>query len=145
MGRFRIKMLFEDITWSTQYTLPKNSQYSDRSTDWTLVNLNFTVEKYGIKSNYQIDTPHADMCFSNITLTHSVIEMDCVNTNITKNSTQVYFSIIINIKWIIKIVSKIRSNQYQFIKKIVLINFLLQNDSDLLREVAFKKNDKTAD
>ena len=73
MGRFRIRLLLEDDTWSTQYTMAKNTQYSDNSTDWTLLNLDFTVENYGIKLiNDQIDTPHADMCFSNITITHSV-------------------------------------------------------------------------
>ena len=49
MGRFRIQLLLEDSTWSTQYTIAKNSQYSKTSSDWTLVNLDFTVEKYGIK------------------------------------------------------------------------------------------------
>ena len=73
MGRFRIQLLLEDNTWSTVYTIDKNTQYSDNSTDWTLLNLDFTVENYGIKLIYdQIDTPHADMCFSNITITHSV-------------------------------------------------------------------------
>ena len=73
MGRFRIQLLLEDNTWSTQYTISKNTQYSDDSTDWTLLNLNFTIENYGIKLIYdQIDNPHADMCFSNITITHSV-------------------------------------------------------------------------
>ena len=73
MGRFRIQLLLEDNTWSTQYTIAKNTQYSDNSTDWTLVNLNFTVENFGIELIYdQIDTAHADMCFSNIKITHSV-------------------------------------------------------------------------
>ena len=73
LGRFRIQLLLEDNTWSTQYTIAKNSQYSDNSTDWTLLNLNFNVENYGIELIYdQIDTAHADMCFSNITITHSV-------------------------------------------------------------------------
>ena len=73
MGRFRIELLLENNTWSTQYTIAKNSQYSDNSTDWKLLNLDFTIENYGIKLIYdQIDTPHADMCFSNITITHSV-------------------------------------------------------------------------
>ena len=73
MGRFRIQLLLEDNTWTTEYTIPKNTQYSDNSTDWTLLNLDFTVENYGIKLIYDgIDTPHADMCFSNITITHSV-------------------------------------------------------------------------
>ena len=73
MGRFRIQLLLEDNTWSTRYNIPENDRYSDTSTEWTLVSLNFTVENYGIKLIYdQIDTAHADMCFSNITITHSV-------------------------------------------------------------------------
>ena len=73
MGRFRIQLLLEDNTWSTQYTIAKNTQYSDNSTDWTLLNLDFTKENYGMKLIYdQIDTAHADMCFSNITITYSV-------------------------------------------------------------------------
>ena len=73
MGRYRIQLLLEDNTWSTQYIIPKNDQYSDNSTDWTLSNLDFTAKNYGIKLIYdQIDTPHADMCFSNNTITHSV-------------------------------------------------------------------------
>ena len=73
MGRFRIQLLLEDNTWSIQFFIPRNDRYSDNSTDWTLVNLNFTVENYGIELIYdQIDSAHADMCFSNITKTHSV-------------------------------------------------------------------------
>ena len=73
MGRFRIQLLLEDSTWSTRYNIPKNGRYSDTSTEWTLVNLNFTQEIYGIKLIYdQIDTPHADMCFSDITITYPV-------------------------------------------------------------------------
>ena len=45
----------------------------DTSTDSTLVNLNFTVEIYDIKIIYdQLDSAHADMCFSDIKSTHSV-------------------------------------------------------------------------
>ena len=73
MGRLRIQLLFEDNTWSSENTVPKNSQYSDISTVWTLLNLVFTVQIYGIQLIYdQKDTAHADMCFSNITFTHSV-------------------------------------------------------------------------
>ena len=73
IGRFRIQLLLKDNTWSTRYNTPKNVRYSDNSTDWTLVRLNFTGENYGIKLIYdQIDTAHADMCFSSITITHSV-------------------------------------------------------------------------
>ena len=49
LGRFRIQLLLEDNTWNTQYTIAKNTQYSDNSTEWTLLNLDFTVENYGIK------------------------------------------------------------------------------------------------
>ena len=73
MVRFRIQLLLEDHTWSTQYTVPKKDQYRDISRDWTLLNLNFTVESYGIKLIYdQIDTTHDEMCFSNNTITYSV-------------------------------------------------------------------------
>ena len=73
MGRFRIQLLLGDNTWTTQYTIPKNTQYSDTSTEWTLLNIDFTEENYGIKLIYdEIDTAHADSCFSNITITHSV-------------------------------------------------------------------------
>ena len=73
MGRFRKELLLEDNTWSTRYNIPKNDRYNNLSTQWTSVNLNFTIENYGIRLIYdQIDTPHADMCFSNITITHSV-------------------------------------------------------------------------
>ena len=73
MGRFRIQLFLKDNFWSTEYNIPKNDRYSDSSTDWTFVNLNFTVENYGIKLIFdEIDTAHADMCFSNITITHSV-------------------------------------------------------------------------
>ena len=73
MGRLRIQLLLENNTWTTQYTINKNDRYSNNSTDWTLLNLDFTIENYGIKLIYdEIDSPHADMCFSNITITHSV-------------------------------------------------------------------------
>ena len=72
-GRFRIQLLLKDNTWSTQYTIAKISQYSDASTDWTSLNLDFTVENYGIGLIYdQIDSSHANMCFSIITITYSV-------------------------------------------------------------------------
>ena len=70
MGCYRIQLLLEDNTLSTK---PKNDRYSDSDSEWSLLNLNYAVENYGIKLIYdQIETPHADMCFSNITVTHSV-------------------------------------------------------------------------
>ena len=72
MGRLRIQLLLEADTWSTRYNIPKNGRYIDISTEWTLVSLDFTIKKYGIKLIYdEIDTPHADMCFSNIKITLS--------------------------------------------------------------------------
>ena len=73
MGRFRIQLILQYNTWSTKYNISKNDRYSDTSSEWTLVSLNFTEEFYGNKLIYdQIDTTHADMCFSNITITHCV-------------------------------------------------------------------------
>ena len=73
IGRFRNRLLLEDNSWSTRYNIPKNDRYNDTSTDWSLVKANFTVENYAIRLIYdQIDTTHADMCCSNITITHSV-------------------------------------------------------------------------
>ena len=73
MGRFRVQLFLEDNTWSTRYTIAKNTQYSNTSTEWTLLNLDFTLENYGIKLIHdQIESPHADMCFSNIMITPSV-------------------------------------------------------------------------
>ena len=73
MGRFRIQLLLEVNSWSTIFTIEKNTNYSGSSTDWTLLNLDITKSNYGIKIFYdQIDTSHADMCFSIITITHSV-------------------------------------------------------------------------
>ena len=72
MGRFRNQLLLEDNTRSARFIIPKNDRYSDSSTQWTLVSLNFTVENYGIEIIFdQKDTPHADMC-PNITITHPV-------------------------------------------------------------------------
>ena len=73
MGRFRIQLLLEDNIWSTQYTIAKNTQYNTTSTEWTLLNLDFTVENCGIELVYdQKGSAHADMCISKITITHSV-------------------------------------------------------------------------
>ena len=73
MGRFRIQLLLEDNTWSTRYTIPKNDQNSNTPIQWTILSWNFNVQNYGITLVHdQIDTLSADMCFSNITITHSV-------------------------------------------------------------------------
>ena len=75
MGSFEIELLFSDNTWSTRYKkIPKDDSYSDPSTQWTMVSLNFNSENNENNSIYdQIETPHSDMCFSNITIPHSVL------------------------------------------------------------------------
>ena len=73
MGRFRIDLLLEDNIWQTQYTIEENTNYTESSTEWKLLNLDFTIENYGIRLVYdRIGTAHADMSFSDISITHSV-------------------------------------------------------------------------
>ena len=73
MGRFKILLLLENNSWTTQYVINENDQCSDNSTQWKLLNLDFTVKNYGIRLAYdRIKSAHADMCFSNIMITHSV-------------------------------------------------------------------------
>ena len=80
MGRLRVHLLLEDITWSTEYTIPENGQFSDNSTGWTFLNLDFTIEHYGIKLILdQIDTALSDNCFSNVPIPHSVYCITCTN------------------------------------------------------------------
>ena len=118
MGRFRNQLLLEDKTWSTRSNIAKNDRYNNSSTQWTLVNLNFTVENYDFNLIYdQIDTSHADMCFSNITITHPVYQMDHVNC----------------FKDFIDPIPNCR--------KKVLLNFLIKNDNELLSECGFLKDD----
>ena len=73
MGRFRFQLLLSDNTSSSRYSMPKNDQYSDLATQWTLVSVNLNIKKCGSQLIYdQIDTHHADMCFSIISKTLSV-------------------------------------------------------------------------
>ena len=73
IGRFRYQLLLADNTWSTRYNIPKNDRYSGTSTEWTKLSLKFNITNYGNKLFYnQIDTPHADRCFSNNMIPHSV-------------------------------------------------------------------------
>ena len=72
MGRFRIQIITKDNIWLTIFVIAKNDQFNTLSRDWIILNLNITDENYGDKFIYdQIDSAHADMCFSNITITHS--------------------------------------------------------------------------
>ena len=48
MGRFRIQLLLEGFIWRTRYNLPKIVRYSDSSTQWTTLSLNF-IGNYCIK------------------------------------------------------------------------------------------------
>ena len=73
MVRFKNQILLKDITSSTRYITPENDRYSITPTQWHLLNSNFREKNCGTKLLYdQIDTTHADMCFSNITIPHSV-------------------------------------------------------------------------
>ena len=73
VGRFRIQLLFEENTWNTRYNITDNDRQSDTSTDWIKLGLNFTVVNYGNKLVLdEIDTAHSNLCFSNITITHSL-------------------------------------------------------------------------
>ena len=72
MGRFKIQILTKDNVWWTKFNIPKNTQFSSLSSDWTILSLNIIDENYGVKFIFdRIDSAHADMCFSNITITHS--------------------------------------------------------------------------
>ena len=73
MGRFRIDLLLDNNIWTNKYTIEKNTQYSDTSTEWKLLSLDFTEENYGIRLIYdRINSAHADMSFSDIIIIHSV-------------------------------------------------------------------------
>ena len=73
MSRFRFQLQLEDNKWSRRYNIPKNDRYSNSSTQWTKLGLNFTEESYGIKLIFdEIDSARSDMCFSDIIITHSV-------------------------------------------------------------------------
>ena len=72
-GRFGAQLLLANDSWSPRYVIPKNDQYSQSPTDWKIFSSIVTVEIYRIKVICDpIDTPHSDMCLSNITITHSV-------------------------------------------------------------------------
>ena len=51
----------------------KIQNFTELSTDWTIIKFDITDDNYGIKLFYdQIESAHADMCFSNIMITHSI-------------------------------------------------------------------------
>ena len=73
MPRFRIQILLENGNWENKYTIEKNSQFSNSSTEWTHLSLDFTQEIYGIQLIFdRISSAHADMSLSNISITHTL-------------------------------------------------------------------------
>ena len=73
MGKLEIQILRNSV-WQTEYTMDKETNFSTLSTDWSLVNMNIVSQpNYGIKIVYSgINSAHADMCFSDINITHSI-------------------------------------------------------------------------
>ena len=64
MGPSKIPLLLSDKSWSIRYNIHMNDRCSDSSTDWNLVNLNFTMGIYGIKLIYdEKGTTLAHICF----------------------------------------------------------------------------------
>ena len=73
MPRFKIQILLENGNWENQFTIEKNSEFSNSSTEWSHLNLDFTQENYGIRLIFdRISSAHADMSFSNISITHTL-------------------------------------------------------------------------
>ena len=73
MAKLEIQLLRNGV-WQTEYTMDKDTNFSTLSTDWTLFNMNIISQpNYGIKLIYSgINSTHADMCFSDINITHSI-------------------------------------------------------------------------
>ena len=71
MGKLEIHLLRNGV-WETEYTTNKDTNFGTLSTDWTFFNMNILSQpNFGIKLVYSgINTPHADMCFSDIIITH---------------------------------------------------------------------------
>ena len=73
MPRFRIEILLENVNWENKFTIEKISQFSNSSTEWSYLNLDFTRKNYGIRFLFdRISSPHADMSISNISITHTL-------------------------------------------------------------------------
>ena len=72
MGRLVIQLL-RNVVGNRIHNRKKTSFSADEST-WTLLNLFIASQpNYGVKVVYgQINTAHADMCFSNIMITDSI-------------------------------------------------------------------------
>ena len=73
MPKFRIQILLENGNWEIKFTNEKNSQFSNSSTEWTHLSLDFTQENYGIQLIFdRISSAHAVMSLSNISITHTL-------------------------------------------------------------------------
>ena len=52
-----------------RYNITENDRCGNSPTEWKLIKIYFTIQKYGIKLIYiEIDTTYADKCFSEITI-----------------------------------------------------------------------------
>ena len=73
MPRFRIQILLENGNRENKCTIEKNSEFSNSSTEWTHLSLDFTQENYGIQLIFdRISSAHADMSLSIISITHTL-------------------------------------------------------------------------
>ena len=73
MGKLDIQLLRNGV-WEPEFTIQRDTNFSVLSTDWTLLNMNIVSQPtYGIKIVYSgINNAHADMCFSDIFINHTI-------------------------------------------------------------------------
>ena len=73
MGKLDIQLL-RNGSWQSEFIIEKDSNYSTSPSEWTLLNMNVISQpNYGIKLVYSgINNAHADICFSDINITHSI-------------------------------------------------------------------------
>ena len=73
MAGLRTQFIIPIGHWYSKFIVAKTTNYSTISTDWNLVNIDFTEKKYGVKILYdELDSALADMCFSNNLIIPSV-------------------------------------------------------------------------
>ena len=73
MGKLEIHLLRIGV-WQTEFTIEKDKNFSAFSRDWSLLNKNrISQPNYGIKLIFSgINSAPADMCFSDINITHTI-------------------------------------------------------------------------
>ena len=73
MGKLENQLL-RNGSWQREFTIEKDTNFNALSTDWTLLNLNIISQpNYGIKLVCSgINSAHADMCFCDIIITHTI-------------------------------------------------------------------------